>query len=181
MIRSRRRLEGEDLDLVLRPDRAQAGAVQERAAAALGRPLLAVAEVVDVAEDDVAHRLPLRDREREREEGNVALGVQRAVDRVADDAPRLAGAEDALPELLRDEREVLVERFQPVDDRGLGGRVDRGRVVAAFAGLQHGLALDPGRQLLEHAPDVADCLAADLQPGLHRGWKSSPEISLGKK
>ena len=160
---------------------AEPGAVQEGAAAALGRPLLAGAEVVDVAEDDVAHRGAVGDGEREGEEGDVALGVQRAVDRVADDAPRLPAPEDALAELLRDEREALVERLEPVHDGGLGGRVDRGRVVAALAGLQHGLALDARRQLGEHRLDVAHRVAADVEPRLHRGWKSRPEISFGKK
>ena len=76
----------------------------------------------------------------------------------------VAGAEDALAELLRDEREVLVELLEPVHDRRLGGRVDRGRVVAALAGGEHGLALDAGRQLGEHAAYVADRVAAHLEP-----------------
>ena len=156
-------------------------AVQERAAAALGRPLLAGAEVVHVAEANVAHRAAVGDGEREGEEGNVALGVQRAVDRVADDEPRLPAPEDALAELLRDEREALVERLEPVHDRGLGSRVDRRRVVAALALGEHGLALDACRQLREHRLDVSHRVAADVEPRLHRGWKSRPEISFGKK
>ena len=95
--------------------------------------------------------------------------------------PRLPAPEDALAELLRDEREALVERLEPVHDRGLGGRVDRRRVVAALALGQHGLALDARRQLREHRLDVADRVAADVEPRLHRGWKSRPEISFGKK
>ena len=54
----------------------------------LGHPLLARAEVVDVAEDDVVHRRAVGDRDREREERDPALRVDRAVDRVDDDARR---------------------------------------------------------------------------------------------
>ncbi len=125
--------------------------------------------------------LAVADGEREREEGNVALGVQRAVDRVADDDPRLPAPEDALAELLRDEREALVERLEPVHDGRLRRRVDRGRVVAALAQSQHGLALDAGRQLREYRLDVSHSVAADVEPRLHKGWKSRPEINFGKK
>ena len=62
-----------------------------------------------------------------------------------------------------------------------GSRVDRGRVVAAHARLQHRLALDARRQVREHDPDVLDRGPADLQPGRHSGWNRSPEISFGKK
>ena len=79
------------------------------------------------------------------EKGDVALGVEGAVDRVADDAPGLAASEDPLAELFGDEREVLFERLEPVHDCGLGRRVDRGRVVAALALGEHRLALDAGR------------------------------------
>ena len=113
--------------------------------------------------------------------GMSALGVQRAVDRIDDDAPGLPAPEDPLAELLGDEREVLVERLEPVHDRGLSGGVDRRRVVAALALGEHGLALDSGRQLGEHGLDVADGVAAHLEPRFHRGWKSRPEISFGKK
>ena len=83
-----RRLEGEDLDRLVRAGPVQRPAVQERAAAALGRPLLAGAEVVDVAEVDVAHRRPVGARDREREERDAALRVEGAVDRVDDDVRR---------------------------------------------------------------------------------------------
>ena len=93
-----------------------------------------------------------------------------------------ARAEDALAELLRDEHEVGVERLEPGDDGGLGGRVDRGRVVAALARPEHRLALDARRQLREHEVDVGDAVAAELEPvGAHTGWKSRPLVSLGKK
>ena len=176
-----RRLEGENLDRVLRPQRPQTRAVEERAAAALGRPLLTRTEVVDVAEDDVVHRRAVGDGEREREEGDVPLCVQRAVDRVADDAPAPAAAEDALAELLRHEREIPVELLEPPDDGRLGGRVDRSRVVAADAQPEHRLALDSSRQFGEHRLDVADRGAADVEPRRHSGCRSSPLISFGKK
>ncbi len=166
---------------LLRPYGAQPGTVQERAPASLRSPFLAGAEVVDVTEDDVAHRGAVGDREGEREERDVALGVQRAVDRVADDAPWLSRPEHALPELLRDEREVLIERFESMHDGGLGGRVDRRRVVAALTRGEHGLAFDAGRQLGQHAADVADRIAADLEPRLQSGWKRRPLMSFGKK
>ena len=54
------------------------------AAAARRRPLFAGAEVEDVAKDDVVHRVAVGDRDRDREEGNAALRVQRAVDRIDD-------------------------------------------------------------------------------------------------
>ena len=79
----------EDLDRLLRPLRAELDAVEECARTALGRPLLARPEVVDVAEHDVAHRRALRDREREREERDAALRVDRAVDGIDDDVSRL--------------------------------------------------------------------------------------------
>src|SRR6185312_3307008 len=98
--RGPRRLEGEDLDLVLRPHRAERLAAQPRTLAAARRPFFARAEVVDEAEDDVVHRLPLRDRDREGEEGNPALRIERAVDRIDDDQRQPAA--DAA-DLLRDD------------------------------------------------------------------------------
>ena len=44
----------------------RAAPFEERPVAALGRPFLARAEVVDVAEDDVVHRVAVRDGDRER-------------------------------------------------------------------------------------------------------------------
>ena len=94
----------EDLDLVLRPHGPERLAVQPRALAASSRPLLAGAEVVDEAEDDVVHRLPLRDGDREGEERDAALRVERAVDRVDDDERQPPVAEAA--DLLRDDRRL---------------------------------------------------------------------------
>ena len=144
--RRRRPLEREDLDRVLRSLRAEPRSVEERAAPAFGGPLLARAEVVDVAEHDVAHRRALGDGEREREERDAALRVHRAVDRVDDDSALSACAERAHAELLRDEHEVLVESGESRDDGVLGRLVDRGRLVAALAEPQHRLALGPRRQ-----------------------------------
>ena len=78
-----RRLERHELDVVARPveDRL---AVQERALAAHRHPLLVRAEVVDVAEEDVADRVAVGDRDAEAEVRDAALGVLRAVDRVDD-------------------------------------------------------------------------------------------------
>jgi len=90
--RGERGLEREDLDLLPRHRRVELLIVQASAAAAHGRPLLAGAEVVDVAEEDVVHRLTVGDRHRDREEGDAPLGVERAVDRVDDDPkPAVAG------------------------------------------------------------------------------------------
>ena len=63
---------------------------------------------------------------------------------------------DALAELLRDEREVLVERLEPVHDRGLGGRVDRRRVVAALARSRARARARRGSAARPARPDVAD-------------------------
>ena len=94
---------------------------------------------------------------------------------------RAAAVERPLAELLRDEREALVQRLEASHHGGLGGRVDRRRVVAAEAGGEHGLALESRRQVREHDADVHDRGAADVEPGAHSGWKSKPESSLGKK
>ena len=107
---------------------------------------------MDEAEDDVVHRAAVGDGEREREEGDVPLGVQRAVDRVDDDPPGLAGAEDPLAELLGDEREVLVERSSRCTTA-----VSAAASIAVVSSppspcAEDRLALDAGRQLREHAP-----------------------------
>ena len=156
----RRRLEGEDLELVFR-QLGQRQAVQESAATARGRPLLAGAEVVDVPEDDVVHRVAFGDGDRDREERDPALRVQRAVDRIDDDREPPV-AEDA--HLLADELHVFAA--ETLEDHRLGGGVDRGRVVAALAVPDHGLALGAAGQLREHARDVVPGGAAELEPVL---------------
>jgi hypothetical protein len=98
----------------------------------------------------------------------AALGVQRAVDRVDDDAARPARAEAPLAELLGDEQEVLAGLLQPPDDRRLGRGVDRRRVVAALAFPDHRLARFPSLEIREHRANVVGRRAARLEPVLHR-------------
>jgi hypothetical protein len=154
------RFEGEDLDLILRPHRAERLTVQVSAIASARSPLLARAEVVDEAEDDVVHRLPLRDRDREGEERDAALGVERAVDRVDDDErqPRHPDAAD----FLRDNRACSVAHTG--EDDLLGGPVDRRRVIAAEAFPDHRLALGARGHPREHSVDVRNGGAAEFQP-----------------
>src|SRR5919201_2800368 len=179
-----RRLERQDLHPLLRPLVAQTDAIEERAAAALRRPLLARAEVVDVPEDDVPHLRPLRDGDREREVRNPALRVQRAVDRVEDDVDATV-AVALLAELLRHEREVeavlAVGALEPRDDRAFRLRVDGRRLVSALAATDDRLALRTRRQIREHRAHVVDGAATDLEPLRQTGWNNNPETSFGKK
>jgi hypothetical protein len=138
------------------------------------RPLLAAPEVVHVTVEDVSHALAFGDRDGEREEGDVPLCVERAVDRV-DDEEGQAGSEAA--DLLREDRDV--EMREPAQDRVFRRLVDRGRVVAAEAGAGHRLALDPRRKVGEHAAHVVDRLAAEREPVGHSGISSRPEVSFG--
>ena len=174
------RLQREELHPLSRLDRPQQRLVEERALAAAGRPLLAGAEVVDEAERDVSHRRPFGDRDREREERDSPLGVDRAVDRVDDDhVGRCLDARRADAELLGHEREVRTRGVEPLDDDPLGGGVDRRRVVPALADADYLLTLGTRRQLGEHAVDVLDRGPARSQPVGHKGRKSSPDGSLG--
>ena len=130
--------------------------------------------------------LPRRDCERKREEGDAPLGVQAPVDRVADDHRAVAVAEDPPSQLLGDEREAgALDRLQPLDHGRLGRGVDRRRLVAALAGADAGLALDAGRQCVEHATHRRRRVAADPEPVVARhsskGEMRSPLVSLGKK
>ena len=179
--RSGRALEGEDLDGLLRSECPELCAVEECAPTALGGPLLARSEVVDVPERDVAHRRALGEREREREERDPALRVHRPVDGIDHDPPGATGAEGALPELLGDEDEVLTERGEPLDDGVFGRLIDGRRVVASDTDLQNGLPLDARGESLEHVPDVRDTQATRLEPGRHgvTGWKRRPERGFG--
>ena len=152
------------------------GAVQARSHPSLGDPFLAATEVVDEAEDDVVHRVALGDRDRDGEERDAALRVQRAVDRVDHD-PGGAVADDA--DLLRDDRRAL-DFLQPREDHLLGRRVDRSRLVAALAVADDRLPLGARRQLLEHAAHVLDRLAAEREPvSQHSGRNKSPLTSFG--
>ena len=93
-----------------------------------------------------------------------------------------ARAEGPLAELLRDEHEVRVERLEPGDDGILGGRVDRGRVVAALALPEHRLALEAGRQLARARLDVRDAVAAELEPvGGSYGVEEQAARQLGEE
>jgi hypothetical protein len=139
--RRARRLEGQDLDPLLRPLPVEQVAVQVRTPAAFRRPLLLRAEVVDEAELDVGHRRTVRDGDREREETDPALCVQRAVDRIDDDARPSAGTDLHLAALLRDEHAVDRRRLEAPDDRRLGRSVDRRRLVAARTGAHDRLAV----------------------------------------
>ena len=156
--RRRRRLERQDLELVLGPFR-ERRAVATRALAFRRRPLLAGPEVVDVAEEDVVHRLPVGDGDREREERDAALRVQRAVDRVDDD--RVA-ARPFDADLFADDGHVFAA--EALEDHALGGRVDRGRLVAALARADDRLALSPTGQLGEHRLHVGARRAAEREP-----------------
>jgi hypothetical protein len=112
----------------------------------------------------------------------TALRVDGAVDRIDDDV-QIGVTEGLDPELLRDEREVvslLVQGLEPRDDCLLGCGVDRRRVVAAFPGGDHGLAVAAARQVDEHLPDVRRCRAAGLEPRSQSSvWNSRPESSFG--
>src|SRR5262249_62323417 len=131
-----------------RPLLAEPPPVEPGAAAALGPPPPARAEVAYVPELDLVHAGSRRDRNGDREEGKDPLRVDRAVDRVDDD-PEAAVAERALAELLRDEGEVDpigVKRLEPRNDSPLGRLVDRGRLVPAGAGSHRRLTIGPPRE-----------------------------------
>ena len=115
---------------------------------------------MDEPEDDVVHRLSLRDRDREGEERDAALGVERAVDRVDDDERQLCAADAAY--LLRDDGARGIPQAR--EDRILRGPVDRRRVVAAEPRPDDRLPLGPRGQALEHGVDVGDGGPTELQP-----------------
>ena len=127
---------------------ASSGAPSRNApAAALGDPLLAGAEVVDVAEVDVVHRRAVGDREREREERDPALRVDRAVDRVDDDARAAPPAPNAR---TPSSSETSVRSRPSASSR----RTTASSAAASIAvvssppspGAEHGLALGTRRQ-----------------------------------
>src|SRR5215468_245864 len=112
------------------------------------------------AENDVVHRLALRDCDREREERDPALGVERAVDWVDDHdrQPRTAHAAN----LLRDD---CARRVPHAGEDGLlRSLIDRGGLVTAEAFPYYGLALDARGQSREHRVDIRDRGPAELQP-----------------
>jgi hypothetical protein len=69
--------------------------------------------------------------------------------------------------------------LQPLEDHLLRGSVDRGRLVAALAVSDNGLALVASRQVDEHAAHVVDRVAADGEPVRHRGRNKRPLTSFG--
>ena len=89
--------------------RVQPPLVEEGAGSASRPPLLAGAEVVDVAELDVGHRLPGGDSDRQGVVRESALGVQRAVDRVDHDQ-HVAAAEVDVAALLGDRVKAVARR-----------------------------------------------------------------------
>ena len=91
---------------------------------------------------------------------------------------------DALAELLRDEDEVAVERLEPRDDRVLGGRVDRRRVVAALARAAAPARARPASAAREDGLDVRDARRGRTRASRSRlipGGRAGRETSFGKK
>ena len=149
------------------------------------RPLLARAEVVDVAEDDVAHRRPVRDGEREREERDAPLRVHGAVDRVDHDDPAARRcrtcASRAPPRRGRSSRplassrattassaawSIAVVSSPPSPRRSTGSRSARVGSRSSTCSMSR------------------DACAAELEPGGHGrrpGGRGSPESGFGKK
>ena len=182
--RRRRPLERQDLDRVLRPHRAESLAVEKGARSALGRPLLARPEVVDVAEHDVAHRPALGDGEREREERDPALRVHRSVDRIDDDTPRAPRSEPrvrrAPPRRARSPRRArrAARRRRPRPPgrspscrrrpRRAAGRA-RARRASAAARARPRMSATQSRQVSSQGVIASS------------GWKRSPESGFGKK
>ena len=170
-----RRLERENLELVLRPLE-ELRAVQQRAATLDRGPLLAGPEVVDVRGVHIVHRSPVGDRDRDRKERDPSLRVQRSVNRVDDDGDRAVAFR---ADLLADD--ARAGPAKTLEDHPLGGGIDGGRRVAALATADDGLSLRPGRQLLEHARDIRARLAAQREPvlGLQSGKRTRPDVSFG--
>ena len=154
-------------------------AVQEGAEASRRRPFLAGAEVVDEAEDDVVHRLPLGNGNREREVGNRPLGILGAVDRIDDDGERALAAD---PDLLGDDPDLIAVEVR--ENRRLRGLVDRRGHVPALSAPDRPLALLAPGHLREHGLHVGDCGPAQLEPvtgvdGAQTGSRKRPEVSFG--
>ena len=132
--------------------RPAAAAVEPRALAAARDPLLLGPEVVDVAEEDVGHRRPVGDRDRDRVVRQAALGVDRAVDRVDHDAASSGSPKSTVPRssLTAVKRSALVvQRLELAEDGVLGRGVDHQRAVAALAaraGLAHPLGRSSARR-----------------------------------
>ena len=119
---------------------------ERRALAAPGDELLVGAEVVDVAELDVGHRVAAGDGDAEAVRGQRAAGVERAVDRVDHDPGGAAVAELDLAALLGDGDErgaLLGQRVELGEDDVLAAAVDDQGAIAALAdALVDGAGLD---------------------------------------
>ena len=170
-LRRERRLEGEDLDLA-------PSAGRRRAARRSGaRPRR--------ASPSTPRRCRSRGRSRSRrrpssgpsataieseKKPDAALRVERAVDRI-DRRRRRARCRSRRPPRRR---WSTVEPFEAREDRALGRRVDRRRVVAALAGADDRLAVGARRQLGEHAAHVLDRCAAEGEPVSQAGGRAGP-------
>ena len=185
-----RRLQRHELETLLRARFAERGAVDARSTAAAGDPLLAVAEVVDVAERDVCHRRAVGDRDRERIDRKPALRIEAAVDRIDDDAPAATAAVAALADLLGEHGEFLSGARECVEHgqrRVFGRSVDRDGQVAPGAASE--LVRPPRPRHGAHGRgDAVAHGAADLEPALGRhgsngsSWlKTMPSRIFGKK
>ena len=97
--------------------------------------------------------------DREREEGDAALRVQRAVDRVDDDGGGLSPAGEPSSSETSERRRPRLERARTTRPRPRG--VDRGRVVAALAGADDRLAV--GRRGRSRARRRTSATAARLR------------------
>ena len=129
-----------------------------------------------VAEDDVVHRVAVGHGDRDGEERDAALRVERAVDRIDDDAPAAVTGDAGL---LADDRHVAAAA-QAFENHPFGRRVDGGGVVAAEAGADDRLTLRTAGKLAEHGGDVVAGGATEGEPLVHAtGKRSSPEVSLG--
>src|SRR6185436_17706904 len=185
-----RGLERDQLQALERTRAAERHAVDRRARAAAGDPLFAVAEVVDVAEDDVGHRRAVGHGDREGVHREAALRVEAAVDRVDDEAPAAASAVAALADLLGDDGEALAVAGEALEHRQggvLGRAVDGHRQIAAGAASQLVGPVRAGNGGDGRGDAVAHG-AADLEPALDRhgskgsSWlKTMPSRIFGKK
>ena len=183
------RLDVDHAQPLLRPDAAKRPPAHRRPLAALGDPLLTPGQVADEREADVVQRRPVGDGDREAEEGQAALGVERSVDRVDDHHPgAVAIPERPLAELLRDEPErdaALGQLLQPTDRRRLGLAVDDGGVVSPLALADNRLAVVSGGEAAKHVLHVRRHRAAEAEPvlphGSSCGSSRNPDHSLGKK
>src|SRR5439155_25015512 len=150
----------------------------------------AAAEVADVAAAPVVDRGPVSKRDRDAIEGQAALGIQRAVDRVDHDHPG-AGLvpEPALAQLLRHQAEGDTPGRKPLEvthRHQLRVAVHHRRVVAALAVTDDGLAIVSGWQAVQRSLDVRGHPLAEPEPvrACHSpssGFRRKPEYSLGKK